>query len=454
MPRFSIQAAIPVLLFLGIGCMCIYFGITQAIRSHERQSWPQVDAVVLESDAIFLGGDGEGGGEAEIKILLEYKVQQNTYQALIYAKDVSKADYIPPQYAVGKTVMVHYDPTDPSSPIYHFPSVVSSIVVALIGLIPLLPALLLVVFWIAKGFVHWKMFQARRYLRLGVQESAQFNQLLEQMKAEGRTVSSELLAKKSQLARKVEEAYALLTSLQEGIEELTPPLEEECEEEKHSTRVVARKIIQPKATFLQRLVTTVALIGIPLLIGLAMTWWAPYYLMTCQRNADNSVDCELQQMLFGFLRYGKPETIAGLREIDYKMEGEIRKQRALMRLTGTSTKQIYAGRAAFTSKSIKQFLLNTNMHGLRVSDGHTMLSLYFPYVLVMLSLAAMTIGNKEAFSDQLVSFMIGSLLASTIALLPFLYLCDIHNTSLTTWSVLASAIIAGGIIKVTRQMKT
>lgn len=454
MPRFSIQNALPVAFFLGIGCMCIYFGVMQALRSHERQSWPQVDAVVLESEAIFTSGEDS---KAEIKMLVEYKALQNTYQALIYAQDVSKADTLPPRYAVGKTVTIHYDPTDPSSPSYHFPSVMSSLTVALIGLVPILPASLFVVFWIAMGFTHWKMSQARRHLSRAVQEAELFNQSLEQLKAEGLTVPPELLAKKSYLVQQVEEIHNLLVSLQSGIDDLTPPLEEDNSGGDNESNPLAQVVIQPEIepppeTFLQRAAAIIILSGIPLLLGFVMTWWAPYYLITCQRGEDNSsVDCTLQQMLFGFIDFGEPEIISDLREIDYKMKGKIRKQRSLMRLAGTSTKKIYAGRAAFTTKSIKRFLTDPDSHRLQVSDGHTMLGMYFPYLLAMFSLAALIVTNNARLPNASVPFAIGTSIAGGIALLPFFYLCDIHNTSLTTWLLLASVIIIGGITNVIRQ---
>ena len=431
--------------------MCAYFGIVQAFRSHERQSWPQVDAVVLESEALFTGGQGEGGGNAEVKMLVEYLVQQTAHQALVYAKDVTKVDYIPPRYDVGRNVTIHYDPADPSSPVFQFPSVVSSLVVVLISLIPILPAMLFIVFWIAMGFSRWKISQARRHLSHAVQEADQFNQTLEQYQADGRTIPAELLAQKSQLVRQVEEIHALLIGLQDEIDDLTPPPEENAPT---ATAAKTPDVKLISTTFSQRIVLTAILAGLPLGLGYFLTGWAPYYSITCQRHEDNHVDCQLQQVLFGFLQYREAEALVDLHEVDYEMKGEIRKKRAFLRLTGESTKQICAGRAAFTSKSIQRFLNDTNRHRLQVSDGHAILGLYLPYFLAMVSAAALIlIHQKGPLPSSSVAFAIGSLVAGGIALLPFVYLCDIRNASVQAWLLLVITFLAGGIINVIRQPK-
>jgi hypothetical protein len=105
-------------IFLIVGAAAICFGFVSLVRSLQCKGWPVVTGVIRTGEIKEKGG-GEGGSTYTPHISYEYTANGSRFTAEKIAFGMASGSMSDGQtflrsYPIGKTVLVHYNPSDPS----------------------------------------------------------------------------------------------------------------------------------------------------------------------------------------------------------------------------------------------------------------------------------------------------------------------------------------------------
>ena len=479
MPKINLSRWAWILAGIGWSSFFCYLAFQQSALTEERKSWPTVEGVILESKTV------ESTDQIEYKVTFEYEVEGTRYENSEFF-DEFEADYrIPEQHKRDRRVTVYYDPDHPDTALLDPSTQVW--ILYMIASIPIVISLPFLFLWGLHLYIRYQMSVARYHLDKARTLIAEGNELLREHVREGGVADDEIVEKAVGLMTEASQVEAMLDGLDREIEAETVDNEESAEtiseahdsadpppsNSAHEGRIESSHVEQGE--HIKQVGLGGALIAglVPLLMGTAISWFVPYYSITCTRDSENNVGVEIQQILYALFPVGEPEQLVDLQSVEDFREGTSRTKQGYLRFEGDRSVEIRASRSILTATRIREYLNSEEIEPLRASDGAVFWGLFVPWAIGLFGLVAAIISMERGTQSPieqdgtnsarlpsgspansfLVPFVMGSYVTVCLAGLVFVTFVDVMHASTLIWLGLIGVSVLGGLINVVRSRR-